>query len=532
MRLYRILLADDEREICEGIARRIDWAQLGYTFVGSAENGVDALEKAERLHPDVIMTDIKMPFLSGLDLCERICAMMPSTKMIVFSGFDDFKFAQQAIKLHVAEYILKPIDSVELTKTLKKMKAQLDREFNEKTNVEMLRKAYEDSLPIMRQQFFSGLIEGHLTPEQLSAQAHTFHLNLDVEGWAAALLRADPNIDEKCNLKGKEELIPISVKSILDDMLGNFCSFIDFLYYDCVIVIAYFHDNNLIPMINGINEVCKSAQRVLNLKVMAGIGTIKPDLHQLRESYREAFTALEYSAGMGGDKAIYINDVEPDETARIEFFQEDEEAISNLIKMGDERKIKEKIDSFFSHPKSALLPFDQYRIYLLEIITSFLKVLHAYGLDGSEIFDENFSYTDALTKLQTPDEIKQWCAQVCIRISSKIKRQRVNNTKILAQHAIEYIEENYQKTSISVEDLCSFLHVSPTYFSTVFKRETGKSFVSYLTEVRLRQAVDLLNTTEDKTYVIAQKVGYAEPNYFSYVFKKKFGVSPSRYRDS
>lgn len=532
MKLYRILLADDEKEICEGIARKINWPQLGYTFVGSAENGIDALEKAERLHPDVLMTDIKMPFLSGLELCEKLRATMPSIKLIVFSGFDDFRFAQQAIQLHVAEYILKPVDSVELTRALKRIKDQLDREFDEKSNVEMLRKAYEDSLPIMRQQFFAGLIEGHITQEQLEAQAETFHLDLNGNGWAVALLRANPMIDDKCSLKGKEELIPISVKGILEDILGNFCNFIDFLYYDCVIVIASFHGSHMIQMINGITEVCKSIQRVLNLKVMAGIGTMKSGLYQLRDSYREAFSALEYCAGMGGDKAVYITDVEPDETAKVELLHENEDAVANVIKLGDEEKIRQKIEQFFSHPKSAVLPFDQYRIYLLEIIASLLKLLHTYGLDGSDIFSEEFSYTDALTKLQAPDEIKQWCTEVCIRISQKIKCQRVNNTKLLAQNAIRYLEENYTKPSLSVEDLCSVLHVSPTYFSTVFKRETGKSFVSYLTDLRLKQAIDLLNTTENKTYIIAQKVGYTEPNYFSYVFKKKYGVSPSKYRDA
>lgn len=533
MKLYRILLVDDEKEICEGIARKINWNELGYTLVGSAENGIEALEKAERLHPDVVMTDIKMPFLSGLELCERLCAAMPSIKLIIFSGFDDFKFAQQAIKLHVAEYILKPIDSVELTKALKKIKEQLDREFSEKCNVEMLRKAYEESLPVMRQQFFEDLIEGHITREQLETQKDMFHLSLEAESWAVAILRADPIVDDRCSLKGKEELIPISVKRILEDILPNFCDFIAFMHFDYIIVIALFHQNkNIIPLINGINEVCKSVQRILNIKVMAGISTMTPDLYQLRKSYREAFSALEYSAVMGGDKAVYITDVEPNNTAKIDFFQEDADAIVNAIKLGDEKKIEEKINGFFSHPNAFLLPFDQYRIYLLEIIASFLKVLQTYGLDANNIFNGEFSYTEALTKLQTPDEIKQWCVQVCTKISSKIKSQRINNTKALAHKAIQYIENHYTDPNLSVEEICSFLHVSPTYFSTLFKRETGKSFVSYLTDLRLAQAVDLLNTTDDKTYIIARKVGYAEPNYFSYVFKKKYGVSPSKYRTS
>ncbi|MDZ5034994.1 AraC family transcriptional regulator, partial [Clostridium perfringens] len=117
-----------------------------------------------------------------------------------------------------------------------------------------------------------------------------------------------------------------------------------------------------------------------------------------------------------------------------------------------------------------------------------------------------------------------------IKLNEFIKKERVNSSKLLVEKAKEYIKNNYSDYEISVEKLCSKLHVSPTYFSTIFKKETNMSFVNYLTDIRLEEAIKLLNTTDDKTYIIALKVGYQEANYFSYVFKKKFGISPSRYR--
>ena len=530
--MYRILIADDEKEICEGIIRKINWNEIGYTVVGSADNGIDALEKAEKLHPDVIMTDIKMPFLSGLELCKKLHTMMPSIKFIIFSGFDDFKFAQEAIKLNVAEYILKPVNAEELTETLKKIKDQLDREISEKCNIELLRETYQQSFPIMRQQFFVGLIEGHIPKRQLTAQAQAFHLNMNVSGWAVALMRADSVVDEQSSFKGREELIPISVKEIIDGIFknGSGSDYIDFVYFDCVILIVSFHqDKNIMPLCNGVNEACKTVNRLLNLKVMAGVSTIKMDLYQLRDSYQEAVSALEYSGIMGGNKAIYIQDVEPRTPTKITFGNEDEKSIVNVIKMGNEEKLKEEINKVFSRGKGSFPSIGQYKIFFMEIVTSVLKVLSTYGIDDNEIFSDNFTETAA--KFHTPDEMKQWCMKVCLKINSKIKSKRVNNTKQLAQNAKMYIEQNYKNPKLSVDDLCLFLHVSPTYFSTVFKRETGKNFVSYLTDVRLQHAVDLLNTTEDKTYIIARNVGYFEPNYFSYVFKKKYGISPSKYRN-
>jgi len=533
MALYRVLLVDDEEEIREGIIRKIDWEGLGYTIVGDAENGLEALEKAEHLHPDVVMTDIKMPFMDGLELGEKLQTAMPSTKLIIFSGFDDFEYAQKAIKLNVAEYVLKPINSAELIETLKKLKLQLDREFDEKRDVEILRRNYMDSLPVMREQFLVGLLEGRISEVRLIAQAKRFDLNLQAANWAVALVRADAVPKSEIALHGEVELIPISLKCTVDEILGNYCTFTDFLYSDCVVMIAELEPlSGIVPLMNGMNEICKSAERVLGVRVTGGVGTMCASLSEIRHSYREAQNALDYSAALGAGKAIYIGDVEPDTSVKLQFDERDEREIINAIKMGSEEEISNQISALFTRFEKMLLPLSQYQIYLMEIMTSLLRVIRAYELGTEEIFGENFNYVNTITALRSPADMKKWCVESCIKISSMIKRERVDSTKLLAQNAKQYIADHFQNAELSVESLCSFLHVSPAYFSTVFKRETGMSFVAYLTEVRLREAVSLLNTTDDKTYIIAEKVGYTEPNYFSYVFKKKFGVSPSKYRNN
>lgn len=284
MPIYRVLLVDDEEEIREGIIRKIDWENIGYTVVGDAENGVDALEKAEHLHPDVVMTDIKMPFMDGLELGEKLREIMPSTKLIIFSGFDDFEYAQKAIKINVAEYVLKPINSNELTETLKKLKKQLDCEYNEKRDIEMLRRNYQESQPVMREQFLVGLIEGRVTEERLRVQAPLFDINLDDSGgYAAALIRADYAYIDNDALRREEELIPISLKCTAEEILKNYCEFMVFLYSDSVAIIAKLKkESGIMPLFNGINEICKAAQRILSVKVMAGVGTACQSLLDIR----------------------------------------------------------------------------------------------------------------------------------------------------------------------------------------------------------------------------------------------------------
>lgn len=531
MGLYRVIVVDDEEEIREGIIRKIDWETLGFEVAGSAENGLDALEMAEHLHPDVVMTDIKMPFMDGLGLCKKISEQMPSVKLIIFSGFDDFEYAQKAIKLNVAEYMLKPVNAQELSETLKKLKRQLDQELIDRRDIETLRHHYEESLPVLREQFLVGLLEGRVPEQKLRAQAGMYRLNLRAKYWTVALIHAGaglPGTDARA-LHDAEELIPISIARTVEEILGRFCHFTSFLYSDNVAILADFPDEiGVTSLITGLNEVCKSASRVLEGDIAAGIGGLTADLNGIRRSYREAQSALDYSSIMGEGRAVYIKDVEPDASVQVQFDEQDERAILNAIKLGGEEDITKIINELFSRIET-ILPFSQYQVYLVEMVTSLLKVIRTYELNTDEIFGKDFNYFTAFAT-HSPSKIRQWMIESCCKISVQIKRERLDSTKLLARNAKLYIEEHYMDPEISVEMLCAHLHVSPAYFSTVFKRETEMSFVSYLTEVRLQQALNLLNTTDDKTYVIAGKVGYTEPNYFSYVFKKRFGVSPSKYR--
>ncbi|WP_160687436.1 response regulator [Clostridium sp. C2-6-12] len=534
MSLYRIMVVDDEEEIRLGIIRKIDWESNGFEVVGDAENGKEALEKAEKLQPDVIMTDIKMPFMDGLELGKRLAESMPSTKIIVFSGCDDFEYAHQAIKINVIEYVLKPINSIELIEVLKRLKEQLDREYDEKRNLQTLYKHYVESLPVIREQFLVGAIEGRISESQWEEQAEKLDIDFKERYLSVALIHADGTLtseDNVLSIQKETALISISIKKIVDENMNKYCKFISFPYSDMVVVIGNFEEKeDILAFIKGINEICKVYERIMGFTISAGVGSVCDNPLNIRFSYRSAQSALDYSFILGTGKAIYIDDVEPDNSIQLQFDEQEERSMLNAIKISAEEEITEIINKLLKKIEDQLLPFNKYRIYLMEIMTAILKLVQAYNLDIDEIFGENFNGYSYLETFDSIHDAKEWFIQKAVKVNSFIKKERINSSMLLVEKAKQYIKENYSNPDISVETLCSEIHVSPTYFSTIFKRETEMNFVNFLTSVRLEEAVKLLNTTDDKTYVIAEKVGYPEANYFSYVFKKQYGVSPSKYR--
>lgn len=536
MSLYRILLVDDEEEIRQGMIRKFDWEANGFEIVGDAENGQDAFEKTEKLRPDVIITDIKMPFMDGLTLCKKVSESMPEIKLVIFSGFDDFEYAKKAIKSNVVEYILKPVNSDELIGVLHKLKDMLDKEINDRYNIEILRKHYIKSLPVLRQQFLVELIERGITKERIEEQSNQYNLELNGNFWAVSVVQIDKLIKNRdvsidYSFKAQEELIPLSVKRVIDNNVGRSCRFKSFIYRDNVVVIAMLDIKSQInKFVDIMDKICR--MRFLEFKITSGIGSICDDLTKLFYSYRGAKNAVDYRVLIGSGKAIYIDDVEPDSSLMLQYDEKYEQDLISSIKLESSENIQKSAYKLVERLKDSRLSFNQYQLVLMGTVTELVKLVRSYSLDIDIVFGEDFDCYKSIFQFTTLDEVAAWLTEIAIKINDFIKKERYNSVKTIVEKAKNYIAQNYSQPTISVEVLCDYLHISSAYFSTIFKRETGINFVTYLTNVRMEEALNLLKTTEYKTYTISEKVGYLDPNYFSYVFKKRFGISPSKYRGS
>ncbi len=535
MDLYSIILVDDEEEVRKSIIKKIEWQAAGFRVVGDAENGEDAMEKIEMLEPDVVLTDIRMPYMDGLALAEKVRQRYPSMKVVIFSGYDDFEYAQRAIKLNVTEYILKPVNVEELTSILKRIKNNLDLEIEEKRNLSRLREKYRNSLPIIREQFFNDLVHKNLDKELVEQKLKEYDIPvLGARKWVTAAIDVEKeDVGEPLSLHNEEELIPISVMQIVREKLEGYSRFSLFQSAseaDMVVIAALDDDNSITGLIDVLGDICKETKRILKVPVTIGIGHSCEELSGVIRAYQSSIEALGYKAIAGTGSTIYINDMEPVGAGKLEFDSVTEGELISAIKFGPEEKIEASVKGIVEKMKTAKVHHRQQQVYMIGVLNSMIQMMQQYDLALEDIMGGELEYMEVFDKLKKIEEFGQWLLKIAGKMNHKINQERDMTTRQVIQEAKQYIMDHYQNPDLSVEMICRHLHMSPAYFSTMFKKETGQAYIAYLTDLRLNKAVELLNKTDDKTYIIASKVGYQEQNYFSYVFKKKFGVSPTRFR--
>lgn len=535
MDLYSIILVDDEEEVRKSIIKKIEWQAAGFRVVGDAENGEDAMEKIEMLEPDVVLTDIRMPYMDGLALAEKVRQRYPSMKVVIFSGYDDFEYAQRAIKLNVTEYILKPVNVEELTSILKRIKNNLDLEIEEKRNLSRLREKYRNSLPIIREQFFNDLVHKNLDKELVEQKLKEYDIPvLGARKWVIAAIDVEKEeVGEPLSLHNEEELIPISVMQIVREKLEGYSRFSLFQSAseaDMVVIAALDDDNSITGLIDVLGDICKETKRILKVPVTIGIGHSCEELSGVIRAYQSSVDALGYKAIAGIGSTIYINDMEPVGAGKLEFDSVTEGELISAIKFGPEEKIEASVRGIIDKMKTAKVHHRQQQVYMIGVLNSMIQMMQQYDLAMEDIMGGELEYMEVFDKLKKIEEFGQWLLKIAGKMNLKINQERDMTTRQVIQEARQYIMDHYQNPDLSVEMICRHLHMSPAYFSTMFKKETGQAYIAYLTDLRLSKAVELLNKTDDKTYIIAAKVGYQEQNYFSYVFKKKFGVSPTRFR--
>ncbi len=533
--MYRLMLVDDEPEIRDGLQEIIQWEQEGFQVVGVAENGLEALQVAQAVSPDLVVTDIRMPFMDGLEMARRMRKMLPTVQFVVLSGYDEFDYARQAIQIQIKDYVLKPISSDEFVQVLRRVKSHLDEDFAQRSDVKTLREHLKSSLPVLRELLLTSLLSGGISQQEAVLSACRYDLAIESPRYAVALLRIGGIASMKADhdLGSDPELLRFAVLNIVEEVLKD-SLFCHVFHYNGLIAVLFLLREEEYQPFSQVMEVLETARqtvlRYLDCMTAAGVSNPCEQLAQLHHAAQQAASALDQSALIEDGQVLAIADVEPGSARQFAAEEMTLRALSNSIKLGNTGEAEEIVHQLMEEARRSKAAFRDYQVYLLEIFLAIIRTGRDMEVEWAEQRDGGPVSLESMLKSRDLEETESMLCALCRQLTGSIRDTRLESGKLLVQQAVEYVNARYHMSDVTLEKVCRHLHISAAYFSTLFKKEMKKTFHQYLIELRMDKAMTLLIGSDLKTADISLQVGLGDPSYFSYSFKKHFGISPSQAR--
>lgn len=524
--MYTIVIADDEMELRRALIRRIDWESIGFQVIGEAENGAEALEMVEKLEPDLLLTDVRMPFMSGIELAREVREIRPTMQIAFLSGYDDFTYAQQAIRYNIISYLLKPISSRELTEELKKIKEKMDeqfKEFTEKTAQEEEQNLISFLMPLLLDSFQGKQDEE--TEKRLCEEVAQRGFFKDSEKDLYYTVLVTSFWDDQ----GKNCTVETSVNAI-HLVLRKYMRHVSFYANGRIVslltsTIAEF--NKYLHII--VEDISQSVKRIMNLSVSIGVSRMMPKLCNCHEAYIEAMDAISYSKR--SDKGVYfIADIERMGTIDQEAVQMTVNEIEGLLRSGSEEEIKYYLEELFHYMEEKQVPPMNMQIAMVQLIAAVFRVTYAVADSEAVLNLQRLSPLQGQTFFENIQEMKECYVTFCLAARNLVAEHRKRSGSVICDQALTLIERKYMDPELSLNSISKEISVTPNYLSALIKRLTGSTFIDLLTKKRMDTAKKMLLETSMKIREISEKCGYNDQHYFSYCFKKYEGVSPNACR--
>jgi len=522
--LKKVFLVEDEIVTREGIRDNMDWASIGYEFCGEASDGEIALPLIEAAQPDVIITDIKMPFIDGLQLSKTLRQRMPEAKIIILSGYDEFEYAQAAVKLGVTEYLLKPVNAQDLSNALESLSATIDREKMEHETLKRLHEDVEDHLVLAQEKFILRLVMGGVSSVEAVEQSQNLGLNIVARYYLVILLHIE--LCEKSQPFDYQQykLVDQIISNLVGDNAEVFLSRKDM--EELVLLLKGSNPEHLLS--EGSLLTHRAVQEVeerTNCSLTIEIGDPLNRLGDLHHSFAEALVRMKSKIGeyppVSSNQGINQGDS----------IIMDHEAIENYLKFGSIDEFDEFFSTYLQQISFTALNSSMIKHYLfVDILLTITQFMSDLGGDGENINLEIHEIDGILANTNTSKQIKEEIKKIFVPALT-FRNSRANHQRsIILYQARTYIDNHFKDPDLKLSDVASFINLSPSHFSTVFRKEFGETFSNYLSKIRINRAKELLRTTSLQCSEVAVQSGYNDPHYFSVVFKKNTGVTPQYFR--
>jgi two-component system response regulator YesN len=520
--IYKVFLVEDEILTREGIRDNVQWKADGFEFSGEASDGDMALPLIQTIKPDLLVTDIKMPFMDGLELCRIVRERMPWIKIIILSGHDEFEYAQEAVKLGVDEYLLKPITVQEMHKVLKKIARELDQERREQEYLKKMQEQLEENQELLREKLLLDIVTGALSSPEAIEKGQSLGLDLVARYYLIVILRFLVCQPSDLTDQKKIQEIENHVSGLMRDNPDIFV-----LRRDREELVLLLKGNNP-QFIEEERELLFSSIRKelenTRCNLMIGVGTLKDRIGDIYQSFLDAFVQIhdQVSKEDGGTHQGLNN---------LELHRMNRSAVEEYLTTGG----KEDFDAFFNAyiqplDESLLQSFMVRNYIFMDVVLGIAKLLNDLGGNISVIIPELDTLELIMSKITTIGQLKEHTQSILFKALEYRDGQNRNPHARIIRQAKEYIEQHFMDADLSLNQLASLVNLSSSHFSMVFSQETTQTFKEYLTDVRIHKAKELLRTTTLNSNDISFQVGFNDPHYFSFVFKKNTGLSPTEFR--
>ncbi|WP_309118190.1 response regulator [Paenibacillus sp.] len=537
--MVRVLVVDDEKEIRKGLVTQLPWAEWGVDEVLDADDGDTALELAKRCVPDLIVTDIRMPRMSGLQLIEDLVRSGYDGSLIVISGYDDFHYAKDAFKMGVSDYLLKPISKDELSKAVAFALQRMRERQALEQNRSMLQQGYESAIPKIREELLRELTEQPYRESQALRIEHKLeqlklgwlpHSRLRPVVFGIDSLKAITGTEtpsdkdallaamgERLELyfQGKPLKRYVLFRSRSDDWIALFGESEGFGFADIDALSA---------------EACERVSEKLHIRISRGCADASGSVRELSEMCRRAVELLAHSKVSGSSAAS--EEQEPDGDERADDPLSSAKGIVELMKYGTQQDVREALGGFPKLVKSWNVrhPKDLQQRTFEWLLDVFRTAQRTAGWKENAWERNPIVLWEHLERFDTLESLQQQVIDQLLKASESIKVQSDSRSQIVHE-AMRIIRQRFQE-NLTLQTVAEQVHVTPVWLSKLFKKETEMNFLEYITDVRMQKATELLADLTYKVYQISFLVGYQDPVHFSKLFKRKYGCTPQEYRNS
>ncbi|MFP3091214.1 response regulator transcription factor [Treponema sp. TIM-1] len=497
--MYKVFLVEDEIVVREGIRNSIPWDKAPYTLAGEAPDGEMALSIIMDLKPDILITDIKMPFMDGLTLCRIVKKTLPWIKIIILSGHDEFEYARKAISIGVEEYLLKPVSSQDMIAALDKIAARIDEEKEKLLSIEHLKKQVQSHADILRERWLLDFVHGRIPPGETIEQARELGLDLIARSYIAAVV----GIVLPPDSAGKSPPL-LSVKAIIKSITEKYSN-----------VLLFPADEKKYVMLIRENPPLPSGAEAAGAK-------------KTEESMEESLYSIALGLARIADERSLAGEGNFDPTGLLNI---ETDPLVARLKYASGKDVDSIIKGYADllGEKSGENQMLEYYIFG-DIIVGASKIIEELGGDIKQIIPFSLQQNEIREIINSREMFYEKIRALCYAVIEFRESRTEGRYQSVILKTKDYIERNYGDQDISLHTVASHVGISPNHLSTVFSQETGENFIEYLTKVRIERAKHLLSTTGMKNADIAFETGFSDPHYFSFIFKKHTGLSPREWK--